>query len=525
MRPAPPAEQCAWVLRAARAGAPDPRHRTAAGLAAAIGVHRAQAIRWERGDVRLTTWHAESYESVCGLEPGTIASAFENIHRDHEPWGAGSIIVDRDPAPTPGYAVGELVEQLLAPEPTTGAQWWRLAGALTADTADVLRRRDWEALFDRLLTENEFAFGVPYTLRKATLARLVAHRRPGEVFVDLAGEALRGSDRHVYSDLASGLYFTPTPEAGRVLVDLITHPAGEPALWAALFAMVGRVRAKVGDVLPDELREAAVRLVLDPDQTYRVRRSAAALVRNLDPVGAQRLAGRAVLAPGHRGGIAEVLRFGHVLGARDARDYVGRLTAEVRRAGAPVDETLHEVLTRAATEADVILRDSARLILHSVETLRRPVASVTVDLLAESAAARSAMAHECIAILFWVSGPETLERILRVGLDGRLGVDLRARAIQSAAPGLTPGDPTVERVARTAVDRIYAREREVGRLAEAAVYLLGSRGLMHSLRDLREAAVRDGATHWVDACDSWLSIPRWHFPADGFPRTAGGERP
>lgn len=534
MRAAHPSEQCAWMLRIVRAGAPDPRHRTVAGLASAFGVHRAQVLRWERGDVRLTARHAAAYEEVCGLPAGSVTSAFENVHRDHRPWGAHAVLLDREAETRTGYAVGDLVERLLAPEPTTGLQWWELAGSLTPDTADVLRRRDWEQLFDRLLTENEYAFGVPYTLRKATLARLVAHRRPGEVFTGLAREALRGSDRHVYSDLANGLFFTPTPEAARVLVDLVLRPASEPALWSALFALVGRVRAGAGDRLPEELTEATVRHLLDPAQTYRVRRSAAALLRHLDPVAAQRLAAPVVLAPGHRG-VAEVLRFGHVLGPKDARAYAGRLSAAVLRHGCPVDDILHEVLTRAVTEADVILRDGARLLLTAAEILRVPVASVTVDLLAENAADAGALAHECLAILFWVSGPETLERILRVGLDARVPVEVRARALMAAAPGLTPGDEVAQRVALGAVEELYARGGDP-RLTDAAVYLLGTRGLTGPLAAVRERAERDGAAAWVAACDSWLGLPRWYFPADGaaarpqgaardLPSLAGGPGP
>ncbi len=515
MRPALPAEQCAWVLRAARAGAPVARHRTPAGLAAAVGVHRAQVLRWERGDVRLTSWHAEAYEAACALEPGSITAAFENIHRDHEPWGPGSVIRDREAA-TSGYAIGELVERLLAPEPTRGAQWWELAGALTGDTADVLRRRDWEELFDRLLRENEFAFGVPYTLRMAALARIVAHRRAGEVFVDLASESLRGDDRHVYTDLASGLLFTPTDTAGAVLTDLILHPAGEPALWSALFATVGRLRAGSAEPLPEGLLDAAVRHVLDRTQTYRVRRTAASLVRLMDPRAAHALATRAVVTEAHRG-VAEVLRFGQVLGARDVRDYVRRLTAGVRSGGAQVDETLHDLLTRAAADADVILRDGSLLLLTCVEALRRPIAAVTIEVLAESVAARSALAQECIPVLLWAAGPETLPGILRLGLDARLAIEVRTRMLQAATTGLTPGHEVAERQARAAVDRIYATERDDVRLAGAAVYLLGARGLMGAVRDVRAIADRDGATGWVEACDSWLSIPPWHFPADGRP--------
>jgi hypothetical protein len=518
MRPALPAEQCAWVLRAARAGAPVPRHRTAAGLAAAVGVHRAQVLRWERGDVRLTSWHAEAYEAACGLEPGSITAAFENIHRDHDPWGAGSVIRDRDGSAT-GYAIGDLVERLLAPEPTRGAQWWELAGALTPDTADVLRRRDWEELFDRMLRENEFAFGVPYTMRLAALARLVAHRRAGEVFVDLARESLRGDDRHVYTDLATGLLFTPGDEAGAVLTDLVVRPAGEPALWSALFATTGRLRAGSTEPLPDGLLGAAVHHVLDRSQTYRVRRTAASLVRLMDPRAAQGLAARAVVTEAHRG-VAEVLRFGQVLGRRDARGYVGRLTAAVRAGGAQVDETLHDLLTRAVRDADVILRDGALLLLTCVEALRRPIAAVTAEVLAESVAARSALAQECIPVLLWAAGPETVEPILRIGLDARLAVEVRVRVLQAATTGLTPGHEAAERQARAALDRIYATERADRRLASAAVYLLGARGLMDPLREVREIAVRDDAKAWVEACDSWLSIPRWHFPADGGPAAA-----
>ena len=514
MRSALPAEQCAWVLRAARAGAPDPRHRTAAGLATAIGVHRAQVLRWERGHVQLTSWHAGSYEAACGLEAGSITAAFENIHRDHDPWGAGSVILDRDSRVATGYEVGELVERLLAPEPSSAADWWQLAGALGPDTADVLRRRDWEELFERLLRENEFAFGVPYAFRMASLARLVAHRRSGEVFADLAAEALRGSDRHVYTDLASGLLFTPTERAGAVLTELVMAPPSEPALWSALFATMGRLRSGSTEPLPPGFHDAVVRHVLDRSQSYRVRRTAASLARLLDPVGAQQLATRAVVGEGYRG-VAEVLRFGHVVTAKDVRDVLRRLTYAIRTSGAQVDETLHGLLTRAVADADVILRDGALLLLTCVETLRRPVAEVTVEVLSESVATRSALAQECIPILLWLAGPETLEAILRLGLDERLSAEVRVRTLQAATTGLVPGHADSARLVRSAVDRIYARERQDRRLAPAAVYLLGARGLMSEVADVRATALADRADHWVEACDSWLSIPRWLFPADG----------
>lgn len=514
VKPALAAEQCAWVLRAARAGAPEPRHRTAAGLATAIGVHRAQVLRWERGDVRLTAWHASSYEAVCGLEQGSITSAFENIHRDHQPWGPGSVIRDTEPTEPSGYEVGELLELLLADEPTTAGDWWRFAGLLTPATADVLRRRDWEELFERLLRENEFAFGVPYTWRVATLARLVAHRRAGEVFVDLARDALRSPDRHVYTDLASGLLFNPTDAARDLLIDLVLRPASEPSLWTAMFNMTGRVRAAPGRPTPPRLLDAAVRHVLDRDQTYRVRRTAALLVRMIDPAAAQALAARTLAFEGHRG-VAEVLRFGHVLPARDVRTFVGRLIAAVRGGGAQVDDTLHDLLNHAVADADVVLRDGALLLLTSVGALRRPIAAVSVQVLEESARTRSALTFECIPILLMAAGPESVGPILRLGLDRTLPVELRVRILQSATTGLTPGMEEVEAQARAALDEIYRLEREDERLARAAVYLLGARGRREPLRSVRERAARDGAEAWVAACDGWLSIPRQYFPADG----------
>ena len=138
MRPALPAEQCAWVLGAARAGAPVQRHRTAAGLASAVGVHRAQVLRWERGDVRLTSWHAEAYEAACGLAPGSITAAFENIHRDHDPWGTGSVIRDRGPAAS-GYA--EALAGVMGREPS-GKE------LLEASIADSLYRQPSNRLLD-----------------------------------------------------------------------------------------------------------------------------------------------------------------------------------------------------------------------------------------------------------------------------------------------------------------------------------------------------------------------------------------
>lgn len=513
MHPVPAAEQFAWVLRAARAGAPDPTHRTASGLAAAIGVHRAQVMRWERGDVQLRSWHADAYEGVCGLAPGAITTAFENIHRYHDPWGTGSVIRDPDDLDRSGYRVGELLERLLAPEPTIAADWWQLAGALTADTADTLRRRDWEELFERLLRENEFAFGVPYTWRVAALSRFVAHRRAGEVFTDLAREALRSDDRHIYTDLASGLLFTPTDDALRVLTDLVIDPAGEASLWSSLFNTTGRLRAVPSEAVAPGLFDAAVRHTLDGDQTYRVRRSAASLVRLLDPSAAQALASRTLSRGGHRG-IAEVLRFGHVLPAREVGDFVRRLAAGIRADGAQVDETVHELLTRAVADADVILRDGALILLTCVETLRRPLAAVTIEVLASSVVSRSALTYECIPILLMAAGPETVEPILRLGMDDSLSVEVRVRILQSATTGLTRGDPQARRLARDAADRIYATERSDERLRTAAVYLFGARGLTEEIEDIRARALADGETAWVQACDAWLSIPRWFVPGE-----------
>lgn len=508
-----------WVLGTFRQGALDPARRSAAGFARFAGVHRAQVGRWERGEVQLTQHRAMAYDAVVGAVPGSAMAALELLWRDVHAVGTTALVLPDDPLDPAGSAVaaGDQLELVLAPHPLTAMDWWTLADLLAGVPAVVLRDRDWEELLHRLVSELEFAFGSAYSLRFAAFARLLDHPRAGLVMTRMADEGLRDNARHLFSDLASGLQFVDRPEAVAMLVGQVLEPAHEGALWASLFTLATCVRLRG---LPAEAREmvaaACAAYVIAEDQSFRVRRSAAVLVRTLQPARAAGLAARtSMTARAH--GVAEVLRFGYVLAEGQRRALMDRCVERLRADGYLVDAAMRAVLTRSIGEADVDLRGNALALLMLTPQGRTIARAVTEVLVEESRGGSPAPAYECVTMLFWLATADSVESMLSAADDTRVPDDLRRSLRYAATTGLAPGRRDLVALFRSSADRVYADAPDDRAAAAAVTYAFGARGHQAELQRLRLRARRDGAGVWVTACDSWLTMPAWLLPADAQP--------
>ncbi|CCH78939.1 hypothetical protein BN12_380021 [Nostocoides japonicum T1-X7] len=508
-----------WVLRNVRHCAPDPSLRSAAGLARALGVHRAQIGRWESGEVRLTQRHASAYEEVLALPPGSLGAAMEMLRRDVVPTGIDAALAPMEPVPRDDLVDRALahIEHLLASEPSRAADWWDLADLLCREALVVLRDRDWRDLLDRAFGELEVSYGVAYVQRSMAVARLVGHPRAGAALVDLARSALSDTTRHVYSDYAAALQYVPGPEPVRLLVEQVLSPVGEAPLWASLFVLTTCFRHGRGD---GEQRELVARqcydYVVDTTLSYRVRRCAAVLCATVDPRQAESIAAYVGQLPGGRG-VAEVLRFGAVLPSRQRRSLYAACSEAVRRAGLPADDPVFvRLLGRGLWDADSDLRGSALACLM-LAPQGTPIGRVVADtLLSAVRGGQLPLAGECLTVLFWICPREALDPLLGLSTDPSTPPDLRHNVMRAAVSAPVGGDRAAyRRTVVAAVERAYADRPGDREAASAACYALGVRGFREDLLDLRDVAVRDGATGWRAECDSWLAVPAHWYPADG----------
>lgn len=453
---------------------------------------------------------------MSGAVPGSTLGAIEIIYRGHVPIG-GDSVAREDTRLSPeerSHATSELLEKLLAPEPSRGMEWWRLASLVAQSPLVVLRDRDWHSLLHRLLTELDLAFGASYVLRFVALGRLVAHPRAARVYLDLAADGLADNYRHVYGDLASGLRFVDLPEATALLIDQVVSPAGEAALCACLFTLAAHVRqAPLPPASSGPIASACAVLVLDERQSFRVRRAAAVLIRALQPQRAPGLAAR-VSASSSASGVAEVLQFGFVLSDWQRRLLMDHSAAHIRRDGYTVDATLRSVLSQAVGEADVELRGNALALLMLTPQGRSVRHAVTNVLIRANRQLGRAAAYECVTMLFWLAGPESVPAMLDVGEDESVPADLRRSVRYAVATGLDPSRPDLVARVRSLADAHYRSDPEDAPAADAFTYILGARGCWDELRRLKERAERDKRQAWITACASWLSTPSWTLPAD-----------
>ncbi len=276
-----------WLLRATRLNAAQGRWRTAAVFAQGNGevpaVNRSQVTRWERGEIAPTYAVVRRYEVLCELPEGHLACAFDLVHRHARPIAATPVL-RRPPGEDAAAETDALVSRALEDEPLTGLEWDRLSALLGETPASFMLGRDWQRLVRRGLREMEVSVRLGYCQRSEAMSRIAGHPRAAHHTAELVRDILSDPHAQVYSEAAALLRYVDHPDAHRTLQEVIADPVSPHARRAALYAAAPLVRDRR---TPHETAAALVRTALeiarDPQQPYRVRRSAADVLLALRP--------------------------------------------------------------------------------------------------------------------------------------------------------------------------------------------------------------------------------------------------
>ncbi|MGZ4630426.1 hypothetical protein [Oryzihumus sp.] len=524
-------DDVAWLLRTARRFARDEALRDqvvfARGAADAPPVDPAVVARWESGQVAPSYALVERYETVLGLPQGQLLTAVDTLARQEEPVRAEPVL--RPPRPAaPSARALQLLERALASEPMTAADWDELSALMAGMSHVLIRAGDSEALLRRALLEMSVSTGLDYARRTEGIARLAGHPQIAPVIVDLASATLEDPDAQVYSEIVALLNFTGMPGAGPLLARHVESPVNANALRAALFTAASQVRRRR---LPAELTGRLCRLAWEhltsEHSSYRVRRSAANLIRAVDEPTRHRVA-EAVLN-GDRDSAAAAVLLGE--GARP-RTAAQRVMEQVRghlveALGEPLEQhpTLLRLLDQAAQDTNEESRGSALAVLMLCPVGPALGRAYGQQLRLSLAEGDRVGAHEALSVLTWMPQPHDLDLLtdLAVGASPAGGGDEDLPVEASWAVGNCPEPDRSTAASRE--ERLAARVAELvdepgpagldaegrDRQLTALAYALGMRGRTDLL------AGGPDLPAWRSSADWWLQLPDYVRPQAGVP--------
>ncbi len=171
-------QRIAWLLTTSRLLGPDPALTQRAGFIKALGdrgirIDNSRISRWESGLQPLPARVAATYESVLGLQEGSLVAVAAGLRRSFGN-GQASREGGMDDHDASDADLDGLLDLATAGE-ANGGQWLRLSGQLNRFERVYLRQEEWARLCDRLICELATAVGVGYVRRYEAAACLVRH--------------------------------------------------------------------------------------------------------------------------------------------------------------------------------------------------------------------------------------------------------------------------------------------------------------------------------------------------------------
>ncbi|MDO9379861.1 MAG: helix-turn-helix transcriptional regulator [Nocardioidaceae bacterium] len=511
--------QVGWVLRTARAHAADPdlqvASRFAQGGAGVSRVNPSQVTRWERGTTPPSFEVVRRYETLCGVTPGRLVAAVDLVHRDDQPLGARP----RLRRPSTADPVGEaepLLERALAHEPMTGAEWDELSLLVGRLDQALMPPSFWRTLLERGLEEMDVSIGVPYLQRSEAMARLCGHPRARPAALDLVRDVLTDPAAQVYSEAATLVQYFEHPGAGAMLAESIRRPVSANALRASLLAVAGLLRARrLGPEQAVSVVQVALAHCRDPGLPYRVRRSAADVLRALSDQARRRIATQLSHRPEDLA-VASIVAGGGPVPRETRTATRGRIVERLTWSlgvGVDDDEQLVDLLDGLSTQTNDDLRSHA-LHLLMVLPFGRTVGHAYVGELETAVVAGDATrVHEALGVLVCLAPADDLRLLLDLAVRDAAVVGDRDQAAVEAcwavgnatfAP-LDVGLVTVR--VRTAVDAALRGDRPAPpALLSGWAYVLGRLG---TLGDAGTGDRPDGpdSAAWDRARGWWQALP------------------
>lgn len=511
--------EATWLLSSARCYAEDPRVRSAAAFArgggAAAPVHRSQVSRWEAGEVAPSYAMVQRYERVCNLPEGQLCTAVDLVNRD-ECHIAPVPALQRPPSPDPVAEAETLLVDALGNVPLTGLGWDRLSALLGDLPAALLLPDQWRDLIRRGLQEVDVSVRLQYLQREEALGRIVGHPRAGEPVVDLVWEVLNDPSAQVYSEAAALLPYCPHPRAVDMLTNIVRHPVNVHALRAGLFISSVMLRdGRMRNQSAVDLVNVALGYCKDTDMPYRVRRSAADVLRALKPDSRRRIAHALDRNPGDLRvtSIADGNGPYPVQNLRAVRRRV-RFSLEEQLGPTITDETpLMHLLDYLTVETNDDHRSHA-LWLLMILPFGPAVGRAYVEELRRALDHRDMLAiHEALSVLCSLAPIDDLTTIVDVAVrehDLPAGDDAAVEACWALgnAKGTDTGDHTPDRRVEEAVAAVLnQRASAPPRLLEAWAYALGMRGQHDILNRLGSLHDHQPDETWEKARRWWLDLP------------------
>lgn len=510
--------QPAWVLRSARRYCADPAVRTAAAFATGLGVaqpvHRSQVTRWENGSAGVSFELVRRYEQVCHYPEGTLLTALDLVHRQDRP--ISSIPQVRRPGRQDTLeAAADLVQAGLGAMPLSGERWDLLSALVGEIPAVLLLPEQWQTLLRRLLQELSLSTGLGYLQRLECAARLAGHASGARHVFDACVRVLTDQESHVYSEAAALLQYCSHPGVPDGLLRLVRGPVNLDALRGALYAvapMLSSGRLNPEDAL--EVAQLAFGYCADTGLPYRVRRSAADVLRALKPHARRRLASK-LHCEGIGALVASILHEGAPRPAHASRALRKRIQASIEdqlSCSIDGDGQLIRLLEFVTVETNDARRADALqllMVLPLGPTVGHAYAAELRDALVRADAGG---VHEALGVLCFLGTSQEADLLAGLAtLATPVPGHVAPIAVEAAwALGNISGDSRALRraenqIASAVADQSGTTAEVRDGLYKAWAYALGMRGR----RDLLAEPGGRGTppVAWARAAEFWLGLP------------------
>jgi hypothetical protein len=240
-----------WLLRVNRLYGGDAAWVSGAAFSAAFAggchpaaVSQSKISRWETGITGVPYSAVRRYEQVLGLPACSLSSVIDVIGRYMSSPAAGDSPGRWWPPgerAVTGPILEELLDQASSHAKMTAAGWDSLTAQLAAAPGLRLRRREWDTICHRLLTETIAADGEAWKPRFEAFNRLLEHPDGQQAAVTACADWAGDRGNHVFTETVGLLDACRHPAAATAVLGQLTDPTNDDAFAGALLACVRKV--------------------------------------------------------------------------------------------------------------------------------------------------------------------------------------------------------------------------------------------------------------------------------------------
>ncbi|WP_203996239.1 hypothetical protein [Virgisporangium aurantiacum] len=197
--------------------------------------------RWENGTLAASRATIRRYEHLLGLPADSLVTVHDAVRRSElldvatPDTGRGDPDVDRN-------QLYELLDRATGDGVLSGGDWGRLTELVAArPQLELYPPRLWRELADRLLAELVIAVNTAWLQRQEAMSRLLEHPAAQRHAVAACVALADDQTAPAVIEPLSLLDVTAHPDANRYVLDQLTRPHNERAMYGALLAAVRKV--------------------------------------------------------------------------------------------------------------------------------------------------------------------------------------------------------------------------------------------------------------------------------------------